>query len=695
MQYKVYFFLSLLIIASIALASCAQPTQAPPQPTTAKIMIASPVPLVGPTVVVVTATSPPPPIYKSKDPTTYVYATWDAVGLLDPALAYSTDDAEITQNTHDTLIFYKREDPNSFVPMLALEVPSLENDGISADGLTYTFKIRHGVRFHDGSEMTPSDVAYTFQRGLLQGGTASAQFLLTEPFLGAGIMDITDLITPTLAGPDIMTLNDDPANLALVPSDILLDTCRKVTDAIVADDNGTVTMKLAQPWGPFLATIAGSWGAITSKAWVISKGGWDGDCATWQNYYGKTAEQLIEQGLGNAENGTGPYKLDHWTPHEELVMVANQDYWLKEPLWEGGPTGAPKLKKVVLKFIDDFSIRFAMLEAGDVDQIFFWNAAELQQADTLVGVECQKTMDDCQEINSNRPLKVIKGLQSVYRTDMFFTFEINPEENPFLGSGQLDGNGIPPNFFSDPLVRKGIAYCFNYDTYLNECLLGEGMRSVNVMLPGMLGYDETTPIYTYDPSMCKELLQQSRWTRNEDGSWTPDPDGAVSLWDVGFRFTIPYIPGIMFRQVSAQMLQSELNAINDKFIVEATGLPVQIYFQYSGTSKIPIFFAGWAEDIHDPHNWVLSHTITFYGMRQNLPEDLQARFTEISNRGVRESDPAKRAEIYKQFNQLYYETARSIPLYVAYNRRYFQRWVQGWYHNPIYTGTYFYTLWKE
>jgi peptide/nickel transport system substrate-binding protein len=688
-------FLSLLVIAGMALAGCAQPTQAPAQRTLDHTSVASQPAPVGPTVLVVTATPMPPPEFKSKDPSTYVFADWDGIVLLDPASTYSADDGQIILNTHDTLITYNREDPNSLVPMLALEVSSLENGGISADGLTYTFKIRPGVRFHDGTEMTPGDVAYTFQRGILQGGTTSPQYLLTGPFLGVDIMDITDIITPSLTGPEVTTLNDDPANLANVDPATLEATCKKVTDAIVADDAaGTVTMKLAQPWGPFLATLANSWGAITSKAWISSRGGWDGDCATWQNYYARTSDQLVELGLGNSENGTGPYKLEAWTPGEELVLVANEDYWVEQPLWEGGPSGAPKLKKVIFKLIDDFNIRYAMLEAGEVDDILVGDDTFWPQMDTLVGVECQENTENCQEIDPKKPLQVIKGLQRTIRADMYFTFEINPEDNAFIGSGQLDGKGIPPNFFSDPWVRKGFAYCFNYDTYLNEALLGEGVRSVNIMLPGMLGSDETTPFYTYDPTKCAEMLQQSRWKKNSDGTWTPDPAGDVSLWDTGFRFSALYQPEATFRQVAAEILQAELGAINEKFVIEVTGLPFPVYFENSNAHKIPIFFAAWQEDIHDPHSWVAPINL-IYGTRQELPVDIKDKYAEIIKRAVVESDPARRAEIYKEYNNLSYDTASSIPLFVSLGRHYQQRWVRGWYHNPIYPGTYFYPLWKE
>ena len=58
---------------------------------------------------------------------------------------------------------FNGDDAASFVPQLA------ESWDISEDGLTYTFHIREGVSFHDGTPLTPEDVAFTFQRGLLQG----------------------------------------------------------------------------------------------------------------------------------------------------------------------------------------------------------------------------------------------------------------------------------------------------------------------------------------------------------------------------------------------------------------------------------------------------------------------------------------------------------------------------------------------
>ncbi len=229
----------------------------------------------------------------------------------------------------------------------------------------------------------------------------------------------------------------------------------------------------------------------------------------------------------------------------------------------------------------------------------------------------------CQDVDPEKPLVRVSGLETITRTDLFFTFNINNEGgNNFIGSGQLDGNGIPVNFFSDPNVRKGFAYCFNYDTYLNDVMLGEGVRSHNVMLPGMIGYQEDSPIYTYDPAKCTELLKASKWKKSGD-TYTPDPAGDISLWDTGFRFTATYNTGNTARQTMGQILQNELGAVNEKFVVEVTGLPWPTFLKNQRALKLPIFMSGWVEDIHDPHNWVVPFTIGTYGGRQGMPAEYQ------------------------------------------------------------------------
>jgi peptide/nickel transport system substrate-binding protein len=221
--------------------------------------------------------SDPPPAQQtlartSPDSSTLVQVTFGEPETLDPALGYDTASNEMILNIYEPLVFYDGIHTDRFVPLLA------ESWDVSDDGRVYTFKIRSGVTFHKGQALTAEDVAYSFQRGLLLGGGSGPQRLLAEPFFGIGVDDITCLVD------DCASLDNREMLAARDPARLLA-VCERVKAAIVADDAaGTVTMTLAQPWGPFLPTIAQTWGGILDRDWAIANGAWDGSCETWQNY---------------------------------------------------------------------------------------------------------------------------------------------------------------------------------------------------------------------------------------------------------------------------------------------------------------------------------------------------------------------------------------------------------------------------
>lgn len=701
---KFLILFSMVVIVSMVLGACAQPETATPEKVIEKVVETVVVEKEG-QMVVVTATPPPPKTYefKSKDPTTYTELVTGDPQTLDPAYDYESAGLTVLQNVYDTLIWYKKDSPTEFVPMLATEVPSLKNGGISKDGLTFTFKIRKGVKFHDGSDMTVEDVAYTFQRGLLQGGTQTPQWLFAEPLLGVGTLDVADLVDPAL--------EDDPEGLVKADPAKLKAACELVVSKIVPNpSDNTVSFKLAQPWGPFLATVLGGWGSIQSKAWDAANGGWDGSCDTWQKFYGKVPEQLNQLPIGSAPMGTGPYVFEKWEPGEQIVLKANENYWLKEPLWEGGPVGPPTIKTVIIKTLTEFSTRLAMLQAGDADFVFLGGSSDWPVMDKLVGEVCDYQSGDCKPSNTpEQPIRKVMNYNSATRTDIFFAFKVNTDGgNSFIGSGKLDGNGIPANFFSDIHIRKAFAYCFDYDTYLNDVLQGEGVRSHTVMLPGMLGYDENAPIYTYDPAKCEEEIKLSRWKEEEvevtDSTgktskvvqYTPADDGPISLWDTGFRLTMGFNTGNTQRQTIGEILQNTLTQINPKFVIEITALPWPTFLSVQRAKKLPMFTIGWIMDMYETHNWVVPYTTGTYGVRQVLPKEMMEKYSAINSKAVMEFDPKKRDQIYKtEFNPLFFENCQGLILFEVNGRRYNSRYTHGWYYNPIYPGDWFITLSKD
>ena len=76
---------------------------------------------------------------------------------LDPAIAFSSDGLEFVRNVYEGLLEYAPAS-TELRPALA------ESWEVSDDGRTYTFTIRSGVTFHDGSELDAEDVAASLER---------------------------------------------------------------------------------------------------------------------------------------------------------------------------------------------------------------------------------------------------------------------------------------------------------------------------------------------------------------------------------------------------------------------------------------------------------------------------------------------------------------------------------------------------
>ena len=105
---------------------------------------------------------------------------------LDPAEAYDTASGAVLTNAYETLVFYDRERTDKLIPILAEELPTVQNGGISNEGMTYTFKIRQGVTFHDGSTMDADDVVFSINRLISMDLAAGPAWMYTE------LLDKTD-----------------------------------------------------------------------------------------------------------------------------------------------------------------------------------------------------------------------------------------------------------------------------------------------------------------------------------------------------------------------------------------------------------------------------------------------------------------------------------------------------------------------
>src|SRR5437899_5161366 len=111
--------------------------------------------------------------------TTLNVSTSDKIITLDPASAYDYFSGEIINQVFDTLLVYDWK-TSDLKPGLATEVPTVANQGVSADGKSYTFHLRPGLTFSDGTPLNSTVVKNSIDRAIrldLAGGPA---FLLYD-----------------------------------------------------------------------------------------------------------------------------------------------------------------------------------------------------------------------------------------------------------------------------------------------------------------------------------------------------------------------------------------------------------------------------------------------------------------------------------------------------------------------------------
>jgi peptide/nickel transport system substrate-binding protein len=562
-----------------------------------------------------------------KNPDTFVYATIGDPESFDPAWAYDTSSSNIIANVYEYLVAFQGSGVRvkDLVGRLATKVPSRANGLISADGLTYRFPIRKGVKFHDGTPLTPEDVRYSLIRFMLYDRDGGPSSLLLEPILGLG---------------------STRKNGVLV-ADAYDRAAKAVT--VAGDD---VVIRLPKPFAPFL-TILANFGAIAPEKWCAAHGQWDGRADDWQKYNNPTLDRALPK---TAMNGTGPFKLARFEANtKEVLLERNDAYWRKPAA----------LKNVVIKVVDEFETRKLMLQAGDADSVY-GPQMYFPQLSGIPGV----TLTDGLNLLERSPI-------------VFFAVKLNGVGNANIGSGKLDGDGIPPDFFSDKDVRKAFAYSIDADAYVRDLARGKGKANNNLLPPGVLGYQDRPPKYRFDLKKAEEHLRKA---------W------GGQVWDKGFKLAIVFNSGSAPAQSICQMIKKNVESLNPKFRIDIHVLQWSTYLEQSQQRKIPIFVGAWQADYPDPHNFVfpLLHSDGYFPTQQGYSNP---ELDKLIEQAVRTLDESKRAALYHKIQDLYEEELPSVQIADGARYRAARSWVKGSVFNPIFPdapyGDYYYNLHKS
>ena len=249
--------------------------------------------------------------------------------VIDGALVSDGESIRVISQIFETLIALK-PGTTELAPGLATEWE------VSPNALTYTFTLRDGVKFHDGTDFNAEAVCFNFDRwynfkGPLQNPSASYYY---SAFFGG-------------------FKNNESEDL----SDPLYKSCE-------ARDPTTAVITLTRPSASLL-------GALVQQAFSIASPQalqeFDADAGTVD------ADGVFQpEGTFGTEHpiGTGPFKFESWTRGDSLTIVRNDDYWGEKAL----------LDSVIFRPIADNAARLQALQAGDIQG---YDLVEPQDIETI------------------------------------------------------------------------------------------------------------------------------------------------------------------------------------------------------------------------------------------------------------------------------------------------------------------------
>ena len=235
---------------------------------------------------------------------TLVVAIPGDLNRTDPALVDDANSSYVLQQIFEGLVTLKPGSGSEIVGQLA------DSWTISDDGLTYTFKLKSGIKFQDGTDFNAAAAKVNFDRWMS----------IPKTYVDLGY---TYYIDTVITG--------------------------KIAET-TAPDATTFTIKLKAPNSAFLVTLT-----LTPFTFSSPKALKDGDASAPDFKNNKYA-----QGGPPAAVGTGPFVFKEWVPGDHVTLTKNPDYWNKA-------AGGPYLEALTFKPIADTTATLNALQAGDVD----------------------------------------------------------------------------------------------------------------------------------------------------------------------------------------------------------------------------------------------------------------------------------------------------------------------------------------
>jgi len=548
-----------------------------------------------------------------------------------------SDGVDLLLNTYETLVWYDGPRADVLAPVLATEVPTVSNGLISSDGLTYTLHLTPGVRFHDGTLLTADDVVYSIQRVIrihdFSGPSWELEQVLTDYVSSYVGYTVADYLAASYHAPWIEAVFHHLHSKHIITE---TDVQAVAEVAVVKVDDMTVAFRLTHAYPAFVSILASPVCSILSKEYVESHGGVvNGQQNDWMNTH---------------ICGTGPYSLVSWELGVSITLTR----------FDGYHGTLPSLVDVTVLYVNDVYTRVSMLESGTADSIYLPSSLEYL-------------------VTGNPDISVVKGTPTFTLEFAAFNFHIDS-----TGLNALFGATITDDFFTDLHMRKAFSRLVDYASLIRQ--RGGGAVQPNGPIPmGMLGYDPTVPVYTYDLAAAQAELDQ-----------TINPATGHSWWVDGFSIPLFYNAGNVYRQAFCEVLKAGLESLGPRFTVNVVALdwPTYLSWIYSNPSMMPMMVGGWLPDYSDPDNFATTLLDSAQGYFMTFSGYANPAIDKLVREAAAELDPAVRVSLYSQVSWLTYGDVPYLWLAQPLSFQVLRSWVTGYYFNPMHSSLYFAALSK-
>lgn len=250
---------------------------------------------------------------------TLIFARGGDSQSLDPGSTQDGESSRVTKQIYESLLSFK-EDSFEVQPGLA------EDWDVSDDGTVYTFYLREGVKFHDGTDFNAEAVKINFERW-------------ADPDHEFAFKD--DGYAYSVYGNQFGGYKGEEGH---------------IIEEINVINDYEIEFVLKEPFAAFLQNMAMEYFSITSPAAL-------------EKYGPEINENPV---------GTGPFKFVSWTKNDSIVLEKNEDYWLE---------GYPKLDKVIFQVIPENSARLTALRSGQIDLMDGLNPDDYETVKNEAGLQ--------------------------------------------------------------------------------------------------------------------------------------------------------------------------------------------------------------------------------------------------------------------------------------------------------------------